>query len=74
MLQVKADNMAIFIHREREDIASLWDALYYSDEERGRFALMEAGGFPLLPPGFTLIILMNTPHARNLQRRGLAGT
>ena len=43
MMQVKADNMAIFIQREREDIASLWDALYYSDVQRGNFTLMDTG-------------------------------
>lgn len=45
MLQVKADNMAIFIHREREDIIALWDALYYSDAERAKFSVIEGGGF-----------------------------
>lgn len=43
MLQVKADNMAIFIHREREDIIALWDALFYSDAERATFSPMESG-------------------------------
>lgn len=45
MLQVKADNMAIFIQREREDIVSLWDALYYADEERARFHVIASGEY-----------------------------
>lgn len=43
MLQVKADNMVIFIAKEREEIAERWNALFYSDEERARFALFDSG-------------------------------
>ena len=43
MLQVKADNMIIFIGKEREEIMALWDALFFSHEERANFPLMESG-------------------------------
>ena len=43
MLQIKADNMVIFIAREREDIMALWDALFYADEQRTQFTLFESG-------------------------------
>ncbi|CAA3032878.1 Hypothetical predicted protein, partial [Olea europaea subsp. europaea] len=42
MLQVKAENMVVFISREREDIATLWDALFYPDSERARFPLFDS--------------------------------
>lgn len=42
MNHVKADNMAIFIQREREDIVGLWDALYYSEMQRANFTLMDS--------------------------------
>jgi protein regulator of cytokinesis 1 len=45
MLEVKAENMAIFIHREREEIISLWDGLFYSDEQRAHFSLIDSGMF-----------------------------
>lgn len=48
MNQVKADNMAIFIQREREDIVALWDALYYSDVQRTNFSLMDSRRFQYL--------------------------
>lgn len=42
MLQVKADNMAVFIAKEKEDIAALWDALFYSDEYRSMQGLLQS--------------------------------
>ena len=43
MLQIKADNMVVFIAKEKEEIVSLWDALFYSEEERSRFGLFNSG-------------------------------
>jgi protein regulator of cytokinesis 1 len=43
MHQVKAENMVIFIAKEREEIVALWDALFFSDAERANFPLMESG-------------------------------
>lgn len=43
MQQVKAENMAMFIQREREDIINLWDELYYSEDERASFDLLHCG-------------------------------
>ena len=43
MLQIKADNMVIFIAREREDIMALWDALFYVDDQKAQFTLFESG-------------------------------
>lgn len=42
MLVIKAENMVLFIAREREEIQALWDALYYSPEDRANFALFES--------------------------------
>lgn len=43
MLQVKANNMAIFIAREREEIVAMWDTLFLSEAERANFPLMDSG-------------------------------
>jgi hypothetical protein len=42
MLVVKAENMVLFIQREREDILRLWDELYIGEEERADCMLMHA--------------------------------
>ena len=47
MLQIKADNMVVFIAKEREEITSLWDVLFYSEGERRRFSLFDSGIWPL---------------------------
>ena len=44
MMQVKAENMLVFIQRERDEIITLWDDLYYSDEQRNYFLAMQSGG------------------------------
>lgn len=43
MLRIKAENMAVFIAKEREEIVALWDALYYSEEQRACFTAMDSG-------------------------------
>lgn len=43
MLQVKADNMVIFIRKERDEIEYLWNELFYSEDERRRFGLFDSG-------------------------------
>ena len=54
MLQIKADNMVIFIAREREDIMALWDALFYADDQKAQCTLFESGKLrPRTSPGRT---------------------
>ena len=40
MLQIKAENMLLFIQRERDEIRRLWDMLYYGESERNHFTLL----------------------------------
>ena len=41
MLAIKAENVVVFIAREREDIARLWDELYIGPEERARCTVFQ---------------------------------
>jgi protein regulator of cytokinesis 1 len=43
MLAVKAENMAFFISKEREDIVALWDELYLGEAEREAFLAFHTG-------------------------------
>ncbi|KAH8917052.1 hypothetical protein BT69DRAFT_1287032 [Atractiella rhizophila] len=38
MLQKKAENMEVFIKREREEISSLWDQLFYGQNQRSSWS------------------------------------
>lgn len=43
MLQVKAENMAIFISNEREEINRIWDELFYTQADKNDFMAKVSG-------------------------------
>lgn len=42
MLEIKAQHTGVFIQNERQEIAGLWDALFYCEEQRSQFALLDS--------------------------------
>ena len=45
MLKLKQERIGDFIQTAREELKSLWNQLYYSDQQRAQFAPAQTGKF-----------------------------